>query len=233
MTKLADLSESQRWKLMVMAAKRGAAGAGYELTRLPGKGLSNVYEVERDGKKQRASIRTTRDRWIAFPPLKNGKEWKTLSGVDLVIVATVDNKDHPEWVQVFIFDASDVRARFDQAYKARTSAGNVVRDNFGMWVGLDLDRRGGVYTAGSGIVDGKEALANFRIEYLIETLGDSGIADGDVESESDEAQSPLSGQAGLAALNTIAEVKEWARQRAAEIAGVTKESVTIDLRIEY
>ena len=39
-----------------------------------------------------ASVRTTRDRWIAFPPLDGGTRWKTLDDVELVLVAAVDEE---------------------------------------------------------------------------------------------------------------------------------------------
>ena len=63
---------------MPFAAKKGAESQGLALSRVPGRGLANVWKAEKGGKKQLASIRTTRDRWIAFQPLEYGKKWKTL-----------------------------------------------------------------------------------------------------------------------------------------------------------
>src|SRR6478609_9458123 len=108
-----EMSDAARWHVLVDAAKNAAQAQGYNLSRVPGRGLSNIWTVEEGGKSQLASIRTTRDRWIAFPPLNGGKNWKTLDDVDLVIVAAVDAKDNPQKVEVYIFPAEDVRKRFN------------------------------------------------------------------------------------------------------------------------
>src|SRR5215469_12237341 len=63
-----SLSLSRSWNLLVEAAKRAARENGYALSRLPGRGLSNVWHISKNGDSKVASIRTTRDRWIAFPP---------------------------------------------------------------------------------------------------------------------------------------------------------------------
>jgi hypothetical protein len=63
-------------------AVEGAKKAGYALKRQPGRGLSNTWEVTKDGEAKIASVRTTRDRWIAFPPLDGGpagKRWMMLT----------------------------------------------------------------------------------------------------------------------------------------------------------
>src|SRR4051794_5720938 len=120
---LEGLSETVKWHLMVEAAKRGAMADGYALDRVPGRGLSNVWMITKNGKSQKASIRTTRDRWFAFPPLDNGKKWKTLDEVDVVIVATVDDRHDPKNVEVYMFPAAEVRKRFDASFAARVAAG--------------------------------------------------------------------------------------------------------------
>src|SRR5690348_1183574 len=76
--RLKEMGESAAWHLMVSAALKGGQKLGYALERQPGRGLSNVYEATKDGKMHIVSVRTTRDRWIAFPPLDGGKGWKTL-----------------------------------------------------------------------------------------------------------------------------------------------------------
>lgn len=146
-------SETIKWRLMVEGAKRGAGADGYTLDRVPGRGLSNVWVITKNGKSQKASIRTTRDRWFAFPPLENGKKWKTLDEVDVVVVATVDDRHDPKNVEVYIFPAAEVRKRFDASYAARVAAGQTMRNNFGMWVALDQKKRNSPADVGSGIVD--------------------------------------------------------------------------------
>ena len=79
---------------------------------MPGRGRSNVWEVEENGRQRRVSIRTTKDRWFAFPPLQKGTKWKTLDDVDIVVVAAVDDRDDPRNVEVYRFDAEEIRRRF-------------------------------------------------------------------------------------------------------------------------
>src|SRR4051812_33389373 len=107
--------ETDSWQFMVDAARKGLEEAGYQAERIPGRGLSNVWNVTKDGRKQAASIRTTRNRWIAFPPLDGGLRWKTLDGVDLVVVASVDQVEKPRNIEIYIFEASEVRECFRAA----------------------------------------------------------------------------------------------------------------------
>jgi hypothetical protein len=45
------------------------------------------------------------------------RQWKTLSDVDLVAVASVDDRDNPENIEVYLFPAADVRKAIEAAYK--------------------------------------------------------------------------------------------------------------------
>ena len=47
----------------------------------------------------------------------------------------------PRRIEVYLFDAWEVRQRFNANYAARVGAGLAVKDNFGMWLGLDEDKR--------------------------------------------------------------------------------------------
>jgi hypothetical protein len=220
-----QLTEAGRtWRVLVRAAKKGAEKAGYKLSRVPGRGLANVWNVEKDAKALLASIRTTRDRHIAFPPLEGGKKWKTLDDVDLVIIAATDSKKDPKTVEVYIFPASDVRKRFDASYAARIKEGFVVRDDFGMWLPLDPDSRPS--RIGSGIIKDYERVALYPMEMLMAEAKAAEWSDGDGEleatAEGDEVQP-----------TTIAEVIAWAKEQVARIAGVRVEAVKLDLKVEY
>lgn len=220
---LEHLNETARWHTMVGAAKRGAEAQGYALARVPGRGLSNIWTITKNGKSQKAAIRTTRDRWFAFPPLADGTKWKTLSEVETVIVAAVDSRDEPENVEVYIFPADEVRSRFDAAYAARVKAGQVVKNNFGMWVSLDQDDRGIPASTGSGIVKKHKRVAIYPIKDLL-----AGNETKVAEQVEDEASADAD-----AGPSTIAEVMDWARQRVADIAGVSPQAVKLDLKVEY
>jgi hypothetical protein len=214
-----QMPDPQAWAVLVGAAKRAIEAQGYALKRVPGRGRSNVWEIERKGKTERASIRTTRDRWFAFPPLKRGTTWKTLDDVDVVFVAAVDAPDNPTRVQVYRFAADIVRERFDAAYAARAKAGQVLKDNFGMWLSLDEDKRGLPASVGSGLSAVNKPIA----EYALADLVAEGTVFAEQEAADDEGAMP----------RTIAEVMDWARQRIASLSGVGPEAVKLDLKIEY
>lgn len=225
MSRMKSETDTSEWQFLVDAAKRGLEGEGYSLTRVPGRGLSNIWTIERDGKTQSASIRTTRNRWIAFPPLSGGTRWKTLDDVDLVVVASVDSQDKPGNVEIYIFPAAEVRARFNAAYSARKRAGQTVRDDFGMWIGLDVDDRGVPSSVGSGLAATFRPVATYSFEIL---KGDKVVA----AANSARAQ-PSSAASQPPGLKSIADVLAWTRQRIADIAGVRADAVKLDLKIEY
>lgn len=223
---LADLSESERWRLMVSAAKSGMAAQGYSLARVPGRGKSNVWHVTKDGETRMVSIRTTRVRYIAFPPLERGTKWKTLDDVELVAVAAVDSKDAPENIVVYLFPAADLRQRFHASYAARVKDGQSIKDNFGMWVELDRDDRGIPASVGTGIIEHYNPIGVYAIADLLPKHSKVEANDEKPGQAVDEIPAPPR-------LATIAEVMAWARNRVAQIVGVRAEAVKLDLKVEY
>lgn len=211
-----NASNTRKWHILVEAAKKSLESSGYIIERLPGRGRSNIWKIEKDGHSQLASIRTTQDRWIAFPPLEG--KWKTLNDVDLVLVAAVDDRNDPKNVDVYLFPADEVRERFDASYKARIEAGQKVRDNFGMWVCLDKDNRGVAASAGSGISEEHEKIAAY-------SLSEFDIANA-IEAGEGELDNLVDGQ------TTIADVLNIAKQQIAKLAGVMPEQIKLDLKIE-
>ncbi len=209
------LSNTQSWRTLVDVSRESVKKAGYELERQPGRGRSNVYMVKKGGKEQLASIRTTKDRWIAFPPLKD--KWKTLDDVELVIISAVDDVEDPKNAEVYILPADEVRDRFNASYRARISSGQKVRENFGMWVCLDRDDRGIAASVGSGIIESHTPVAVIPLVDL--GGGDDGGGDPDVVEES----SP----------KTIASILASAKQHIARIADVSTDQIQLDLRIEH
>jgi hypothetical protein len=199
---------------------------GYELARVPGRGLSNLWLFERNGKRGSASVRTTRDRWFAFPPLNGGAKWKTLDDVDVVLVAALDDPANPEKVEVYIFEAEAVRARFRAAYEARVAAGHRVKDNFGMWLKLDRDDRGLPTSVGSGLADQRPPVATYALADLM-ALESSAV------TVAPPTAPAFSDQASVRGTETISHIMAAARERVAELAGVRLEAVTLDVNIEY
>lgn len=218
-----DLTKSQAWQITAGSATKALAEVGYQLKKMPGRGRSNVYEAKKNGKTERVSVRTTRGRKFAFPSTDKGKAWLTLDDVDVVVVAAVDNREDPRAIQVYKFDAAEVKKRFSDAYTARTKADIVVRDNFGMWVSLDKDNRGIPRSVGTGLGNDFPPIA----EYLIADL----VKENQIEIERGSPTTSTSAQTVVP--NTIAEVVDLAKQRIAALAGVETASVKLELRIEY
>lgn len=237
MTRFSEFNSTEAWHLLVAAAKAAVESDGFTLSRIPGRGLSNVWKIEKAGETRIASIRTTRDRWIAFPPLDGGKRYKTLDDVDDVLVAAVDRKEDPKQVEVYLIPAQEVRARFDAAYAARTKAGHITRDNYGMWVNLDLDERETATSVGSGLAAAYQPIAIFSLDELATV-----IRPGDTEHGDEEVGSGAPAQSRSAPPppnllqweepRTIAEIIAWAKQRIAAVAGVEPDAVKLDLKLE-
>lgn len=231
---LKGLGESRRWRLMVDAARRAAEEGGEALERLPGRGLSNVWNARRpDGTVSTVSIRTTMDRWYAFPPLAGGTRWKTLDDVDEVLVAAVDDRDSPTAIEVYRFPAGEVRERFNESYSARQKAGQSVRDNFGMWVSLDPIDRGVPADVGAGMAEKYPPIAVYPLAQLLAQA--AGESEDDLGSPAgDEVMDePVPTQASLMpGRETIADVVSDARARIAAIAGVSLDAVKLDLKLE-
>ena len=215
-----NMTSSESWQVLVHAATRALKEAGYAPRRLPGRGRANVWKIEEGGQSKRVSVRTTRDRWFAFPPLNNGTKWKTLSDADIVVVAAVDEPHDPNSIEVYRFDANEVRRRFDAAYKARIQAGRSEPDNFGMWVALDADSRGLPASVGSGLASEHEPIAVYPLDQLIGATKDQ-VSD---QAGGDDAPEP--------GPDTIAEIMMNARKRIAMLSGVNVEAVKLSCAIE-
>ena len=98
---------------------------------------ASVRRITRDGIVKTVSIRTSQDQWVAFLRDKNtGEGWKTLDTVDYVAASTVDYRDDPKFAVVHLFDAAEIRDRFDRNYAARKAAGHKLYIERGIWISL-------------------------------------------------------------------------------------------------
>lgn len=226
MNRLKEMGEAASWRLLVSAAVEAAKGCGYALKRQPGRGLSNTWEVFKGGETKIASVRTTRDRWIAFPPLEDGKRWKTLDDVDLVLVAAVDDHKNPQNVEVYLFPADVVRARFDASYAARIEQGHIVRDNYGMWVMLDAGDHQVASQVGSGLAVEYPAIARYSIDEL------EGAASAPEGVNTAATLEPRDPEDEAPAFATVAEVLAFARSEISRVTGMSSEAIKLDLKIE-
>lgn len=225
--RLKEMGETASWRLMVSAALEGAKKLDYELKRQPGRGLSNTYAMTKDGVTQVASVRTTRDRYIAFPPLEGGRKWKTLDTADLVLVSAVDNPADPQNVSVYLFPADEVKKRFDASYASRVSNGHTVRENFGMWVMLDAGDDNIASQVGHSLAIDYPPIAEFTIDELesgVEPEVQIMAAEAALDAE-EEAASELTG------LNTVAELLAFSREKIAILTGMPVEAIKLDIKI--
>lgn len=224
--RLKEMGEAASWRLMVGAAVKGAKAAGYTMKRQPGRGLSNTYEMTRDGKTRIASVRTTRDRYIAFPPLNGGQNWKTLDNADLVLVSAVNDPGNPQSIDVYLFPGDEVRNRFNAAYAARIENGHTVRDDFGMWVMIDKGDDEIINQIGHSLALDYPAIAHYTIDEL----------EAGAEPETKQTAIVAEAKAEVATevrptLKTVADVLAFAREKIASLTGMPLETIKLDLKM--
>lgn len=109
---------------------------GCKIERVSGSGKSSVRRMVKGTVAKTVTIRTTQDRWIAFPRNENDDGWATLGDVDYVVASSVDDRESPRFAQVHMIDGDEMRGRFDRAYAARKEAGYVLPAGRGIWVSL-------------------------------------------------------------------------------------------------
>jgi len=221
-----EIGESGSRRLMVGAAIAALEQHGYSVKRQPGRGLSAVYDVTKGEEKKVVSIRTTRNRWFAFPSLKNGTAWKTLDGSDLVSVAAVDDLENPQAVNVYLFPADEVRKRFDASRAARIAAGHHMKDNWGMWVLLDKGDDRVTSQVGHSLSVDYPPIATFTLDELEAATGPvpkaaAEFAEEQIKEEQEAAGTP----------NTVADVLAFAQERIATLTGMPVERIKLDLKM--
>lgn len=152
MTDVTKTPEKKRIRVrLVNAALDTLERQGWTVTRVTGAGTGRVRRISKDGKTRLAVIRTTQDTWIAFPRNEDDTKWITLSDVDEVVIASVDDPQNPKFANVHMVEADEIRDRFDRAYAARLAAGHSIPLGRGMWVSLyDDERTSPVQLVGAG-----------------------------------------------------------------------------------
>ena len=123
-------------RILVNAALATLEREGWKVAKVRGGGKGRVRRISRGSENLLAAIRTSQDEWIAFPRNDDDDGWVTLSDVDVVVAATVDDPASPKVAKVHLFDAAELRERFDRAYTARRAAGHTIPLGRGVWVSL-------------------------------------------------------------------------------------------------
>ena len=219
--RLKEMGETKARRIMVGAAIAAAEGKGFKLKRQPGRGLTAVYDAMKNGEQSVVSIRTTRDRWFAFPTQEHGKKWKTLDKSDQVIVAAVDDPADPQAVDVYLFPADEVRKRFDASYAARIANGQTVKDDYGMWVMLDKGDDANASQVGHSLAVDYPAIARYTLDEL--EAGSTVEVEGSAEAPDKEER--------VTPLNTVADVLSFARERIAVLTGMPVDGIKLDLKM--
>lgn len=122
-------------RLLVDVCIQALERDGWVVTRARGVGNSRIRRIAKDSKSKLVAIRTSQDRWIAFPRTRDDATWATLSEVDAVAVASLD-PDDPTYARIHLLDANDLQSRFDRAYAARRAAGHSIPRGRGVWIAL-------------------------------------------------------------------------------------------------
>lgn len=140
-------------KMLRGAAVMALMKRGYEVESFTGRGRppGTFLKLTKDGKESVCTVRSTRDRWIAFHRREDGG-WDTLDKADFVAIAAVDDRQTPTKMEVYLLEQAPVTKAFDAAFEARTNAGHIIKENT-PWVGLDAPKTQSVTAIGAGLAD--------------------------------------------------------------------------------
>ena len=118
------------------AAVKTLIDNGWAVERIPRSGKGSVRRIKNGNETKTVSIKTSQDTWVSF--LRNDADtgWATLADVDLVVVASLDDRERPRFANVHFIDGDEMRERFDSAYAARKKAGYVMHKERGVWLSL-------------------------------------------------------------------------------------------------
>ena len=220
-----ELTEVERYRLAMGAAKKTFVGWGYELKKMPGRGQSATYVYIADGSRKKVAIKTSGNRWFAFSPLDGGKHWKTLDDVDQVLVVAVDTPKSPTAFHIYLFPVEEVREAFRRglrgARRRRAQGGRQLR-HVGL---LGPDRLRSAHRRRRRARRGIQ-LEGPAFDCRPPRFPKEGPA---ASSPPSDAHAQLDPPETFA---TIGEVMAWARQRIANLAGVPVDAVNLGLSIQ-
>lgn len=218
-------AEQSSYRLLTDHALIALRNEGWEISKAPGHGRSNVWRITRGDEGGLVSIRTTKDRWIAYQPQEGGKKWKTLDTADYVCISAVSytgGTKNPDGIDVHLIDAQSVRDRFDSAYKARTDEGHTVTNDFGMWVCMDHESDSTPYGAGSGVATEENRIARFE----------QFVTSPNTQMTPPPPPRPPSGQSGAPKDMSVKAILERARLDICVATGLPYESISLELNLK-
>jgi hypothetical protein len=158
-------------RALIRAAQEVLERQGYKVGKDKGGVRGRVRQITKDGKTRLAAIRTSQDGWIAFPRDPKDRKWVTLNDVDVVVAAAID-PEQPRVAQVHMFDAKELRERFDKAYAARKKADHTIPPGRGMWVSLYLEESNDpVNRVGAGLGLLRKPIESVPLDQVAATQG--------------------------------------------------------------
>jgi hypothetical protein len=143
-------------------------GRGYAVRPIVGRGqpVGVLLELTKGGQRQTCVVKTTRDRDIGFVWDKEKRRWATLASADLVAIGSVDDKNTPTKIEVYLLEATAVRDDFNKTLKARITAGHAIED---VTVWLPIDRRNSTAPSYVGSGFKEKALWSAVIDPALDT----------------------------------------------------------------
>lgn len=199
------------------AAEEVLSGKGYKVERVPGAGKSSLRRITKGSVSKLVTIRTTQDKWIAFPRNKQDTAFTTLEEVDFVVAASVNDKHNPTRAQIHMLPGDEMRERFERNYEARKKSGYTIPKGRGIWVSLyekDAKEPATRVAAGAGLK--YPEIGNLPLVPVEGTTDEADELDAaPEESVAPNVEQPL----------TIAEAK----RRLAQSLGVPEKSITITI----
>lgn len=214
----AESSEPSAYRILTDAAVNALRQRGWEVEKEPGMTRQNVWRMTRRGESHLVSVRTTRNRWIAYNTVEKGKKWKTLDDVAYACIAAYtynDEAEDPDGIEVHLIGADELRAHFDTGYRIRTEGGQKVTENFGMWICMDQYDEDPLAGGGSGFASDETLIASYPF--------------GEEDQGDDEKAAP---PAPAPVRLTVAQIVEAARAEIARTTGIGVESISLELRMK-
>lgn len=217
---MANNDEPSAYRVLTDAAMKAMEEEGWTVTKAPGHGRSNAWNIEKKGKSGRVSIRTTQNRWIAYQPQDGGKNWKTLDDADYVCISAFDydDDDDPISIDVHFIKADIILDAFNRSYKARTDDGASITDGFGMWTCMDECEEDRAVNVGSGFATDKNMIASYPLDDADNTEKTSSKNDRTSRSEPRTL--------------SVSTILDDARTKISKVTGIAAEGITLDLHLK-
>jgi hypothetical protein len=216
------LLDSEKIQIAVMATAEEQLNC--KLTKEPGRGRTETYRTP-DGK--RVSLRSSRDGDLLYQPLNGGTAFKTLNDVNLVFLGTYDDIENPGAIKVYLFEASALLQRFNEAYTYRRKMGVIPADDVGMGITLRKIDSKAASRSHSGVLELGKLVTTIPIQQVAQMESRKAKAKFEPASMLPQSQSNTLQTEG----DTVAIALAECRARIAKLTGSPLEAIALSLSI--